>query len=451
MTDLITHRTDDELRLAYSYGLAHLLNLGERSALKFKMRFPTYESWSRLAPSERGEAARAALDDESSRMITLNFDAIIDRAFSDVKKHEREGIRLFSIDSCEYPLLLKQIKDPPLVLFVKGSLEAVSENSNVAVVGTRDATAIGEKVAARISKWLGELGWCVVSGLARGIDSAAHRGILEMGGRTAAVMATPLNKVYPAENSQLANEILDHGGCWIGELPLWKKAHRGSFVTRDRIQSGISVAVIPVQTDVEGGTMHTVRYAEMQNRLILCPRPIENGQFPRQYAGIVQLIESGRAVPFSNNEYAAILGFLSERRQVLLRSSGVERSEQVITNRIAKDHLDPPESRPMNEPVGESESKVQPVQGDLGFLDEPLRGKPKKKAGKKEREIQIRLLEQLCDELSDAKRPDGERVSNADDLRLWLEGRLVFLRGAELGNSATRVDEKKSRADGSNS
>jgi DNA processing protein len=448
MTDLVTHRTDDELRVAYSYGLAHLLNLRERSALKFKKRFPTYESWSRLAPSERGEAARSALDDESSRMITLNFDAVIDRAFVDVKKHEREGIRLFSIDSCEYPLLLKQIIDPPLVLFVKGSIEAVSGNSNVAVVGTRDATPVGEKVAARVAKWLGEVGWCVVSGLAKGIDSAAHRGIIEMGGRTAAVMAMPLNKIYPAENSQLAREILEHGGCWIGELPLWKKAHRGSFVTRDRLQSGMSVAVIPVQTDIEGGTMHTVRYAEMQSRLILCPRPIENGQFPKQYAGIVHLIESGRAVPFSNNEYAAILGFLSERREVLLKSCGVERSGEVITDRAAND-LEVPEQRPMNEPAGESESKVQPVQGELGFLDEPLKGKPKKKTGEKEREIQLRFLEQLYDELSDAKRPDGGKVSNVDDLRLWLEGKLMILRGNELGDSATGVKEKKSRANGS--
>jgi DNA processing protein len=441
MTDVITHRTDDELRVAYSYGVAHLLNLRERSALKFKKRFPTYESWSNLAPSERGEAARAALDDESSRMITLNFDAVIDRAFADVKKHEREGIRLFSIDSCEYPLFLKQIIDPPLVLFVKGSIEAVSGNSNVAVVGTRDATPIGEKVAARVAKWLGELGWCVVSGLAKGIDSAAHRGILEMGGRTAAVMAMPLDKVYPAENSQLANEILEHGGCWIGELPLWKKAHRGSFVTRDRIQSGMSVAVIPVQTDVEGGTMHTVRYAEMQSRLILCPRPIENGQFPRQYAGIVQLIESGRAVPFSSNEYAAILGFLSERREVLLKSSGVGRSEQVITDLVAKD-IEGPAPRPMNGLEGKGESKTRPVQGELGFPGEPLKGKRKKKAGEKEREIQIRLLEQLCEDLCNAKRPDGERVSNMNDFRLWLERRLAILRENELGDSAARVEEK---------
>src|SRR5205823_6904796 len=128
----------------------------------------------------------------------------------------------------------------------------------------------------------------------------------------------PLDKVYPAENRQLADEILDCGGCWVSELGLSRKPHKGSFVQRDRIQSGLSVAVIPVQTDIEGGTMHTVRYAERQKRLLLCPRPIDQESSLKQYAGIKRLIERHRAQAFASDQYGEILEALSKSRELLL-------------------------------------------------------------------------------------------------------------------------------------
>lgn len=437
MTDLITEREVGDLQVAYSYSLSHLAHLGERSSLKLKQLFPTYESWVRLSQSEREEAAERALGSDLRSVITVNFDALIERAFADFKKHQREGIQVVSIDSNEYPRLLKQIPDPPLVLFVKGSIDSVADNSNVAVVGTRDATPNGEKVASKIAKWLGEHRWCVVSGLAKGIDSAAHRGALDVRGRTVAVMATPLNKIYPAENKQLANEILDQGGCWISELPLWKKPHRGAFVQRDRIQSGMSVAVVPVQTDVEGGTMHTVRYAEQQHRLVLCPRPIESERSAKQYAGIRHLIEVGRAVPFSSNEYERVLESLSTRRCELLNIPRLEKSDEPAGKPVTSVAEVPVEQASSQPGGGSSEPRVEAtpkrkkrsrLQVGFEFMEEPVAAKPKKKSGKKEKEIQIRLLEQLRDEIYDAKRPDGGSVSDVGDMKSWLEEKIKALR-----------------------
>jgi DNA processing protein len=440
MTNLATERTSNELQVAYFYYLSHVAHLGERSALKFKKMFPTYESWFHVSPSEREKLAKTALGKDSAK-VTLNFDALLERALADVKKHEREGIHVLPIDSSEYPELLKQIPDAPLVLFVKGSIHPLTDNSNVAVVGTRDATSTGEKVASKVAKWLSEQGWCVVSGLAKGIDTAAHRGTLDARGRTAAIMATPLNKVYPAENRQLANDILDSGGCWISELPLWGKFHKGSFVQRDRIQSGLSVAVIPVQTDVEGGTMHTVRYAEQQGRLLLCPRPIEVEQSMKQYAGVRHLIETRRAVPFSNTEYTTVLHSLLECRNKLLKT--FPPPEQRIEVRTPERPSESPvldiniapatgerlsgkdETKPESKPKRKKRNRLQ---AGFEFIEEPITGKRRKPVGKKEREIQIRLLEQLRDELYDAQRPDGGRISDAGDMKLWLEEKITTLR-----------------------
>jgi DNA processing protein len=432
MSSLATQRDMNDLQVAYSYGLSHLAHLSEGSARKLKKLFPTYQSWLQLTSAERQEATKALLGSDAPSFVNTNFEALMDRAMADVKDHERQGIRVISIDSSEFPELLKQIQDPPMVLFVKGAINAVSGNSNVAVIGTRDSTTTGEKVAFKIAKWLGEHRWCVVSGLAKGIDAAAHRGALDTQFCTAAVMATPLNKIYPVENKQLAVDILDHGGCWISELPLWKKPHRSSFVQRDRIQSGISVAVVPVQTDVEGGTMHTVRYAEQQGRLVLCPRPIRGEQFMRQYAGIRNLIETQRARPFSGDEYNHILKYLTDRREELLKIPRQQSSDQLpelpvpsLAEMPIQEKTAEPEPKAANQPKRKRRGRLQV---GFDFIEEPLAGGRHNTRGQKERESHIRLLEQLRDEILSAKRPDGANVSNAQDLQEWLEEKIRILR-----------------------
>jgi DNA processing protein len=431
MSTLATKPNPDNLEIAYSYCLSHLSNLSDRSALKLKKRFPSFQSWLRLTPIERQELSEATLGNESPDFINVDFNALVDRALIDLRKHEREGIRILSIDSNEYPKLLRLISNPPLVLFVKGSIEALSRNCNVAVVGTRDATLTGEKVACKIARWLAENGWCVVSGLAKGIDAAAHKGTLEAQACTVAVMATPLNKVYPAENRELAEAILNYGGCWISEFPLWKKPYRSAFVQRDRIQSGISVAVVPVQTDIEGGTMHTVRFAEQQRRLLLCPRPIQGEQHLRQYAGIRALIESQRATPFSGDEYEQVLGLLNNRRRELLESpphSPSTRPPEVSTTPKA----DTTTFRKTTEPeLNKSDDQGRrKLQGGFEFVHDQTRAK-RQKSARKELKSQVELLEQLLLEIPDATRPDGSNITDIEDVKDWLRRKIRNLHAKE--------------------
>jgi DNA processing protein len=419
MSELATARSTDELQVAYYFWLSQMTYLSESSALKFRAKFPTFESWDSISPSERNDAAKTTLGEkDSSKVLPLNFYAQMDKAFKDLKSHRSRGIRVLSITDPIYPDLLKKIPDPPIVLFVRGAIEALIENKNVAVIGTRDTTPTGEKVATRIAKWLGEHSWCIVSGLAKGIDAAAHRGALEAKAKTIAVMATPLDKVYPAENRDLADEILEGNGCWVSEMALWRKPHRGSFVQRDRIQSGLSVAVIPVQTDVKGGTMHTVGYAEKQKRLLLCPRPIDQESSLKQYAGIKWLIETKKAKSFSSDQYPEVLDMLTNS----FEAYDISGFKVVITH--------PDEDHPPQVSIAGDISEEKPrkqkktknaasgkIQGNFDFLIDSSNGTVAKKQKKKSKTLvanEIETYEQLLFEIKRYSNPDGSDLSVAD-------------------------------------
>jgi DNA processing protein len=433
MSELATSRSTDELQVAYYYWISQVTHLSERSALKFIEKFPTFESWDSLSPSERSEAARNTLgENDYSKVLPMNFYALMERAFKDLKSHTSRDIRPLAIHDPLYPDLLKKIADPPLILFVKGAIEALLENMNVAVIGTRDTTPTGEKVATRVAKWLGEHRWCIVSGLAKGIDAAAHRGAIEAKARTIAVMAMPLDKVYPAENRELADDILASGGCWVSEMALWRKPHRGSFVQRDRIQSGLSVAVIPVQTDVEGGTMHTVKYAEQQKRLLLCPRPIPQESSLKQYAGIKRLIESHRAKPFDSDQYSEILETLSKSLQVLVGSGiSMPKIDRLVITHVDKDHG--AKASDKGEETGGKQHKPKkvkriPLAGRRqiyfdfwGELNNGKGAKPKKKS-KKVVEHEIDILEQLVFEMEQAN------LDGTDAVKRWLQSKITALK-----------------------
>jgi DNA processing protein len=188
----------------------------------------------------------------------------------------------------------------------------------VAVVGTRNPTKTGQRTAFEVSQYLASQGYSIVSGLALGIDTAAHEGALAAMGVTVAVFATPLDKVYPAKNRSLADYVEESGGALVSEWPIGRGTSRQAFVFRDRIQSGLSIAVIPVQTDIEGGTMHTVKYAEKQGRLLLCPRPIPEEADMSQYAGIIHLVQTGRAQEVDTGDLDSLRQILDGHKAWLL-------------------------------------------------------------------------------------------------------------------------------------
>jgi DNA processing protein len=150
---------------------------------------------------------------------------------------------------------------------------------------------------------------------------------LEVAGQTAAVLGTDLAKVYPRENRALAEWIVGGGGCLVSELKLGAAASPRTFVDRDRVQSGLSVGVIAVQTGVSGGTMHTVRFAESQRRLVYCPKPLARESRGRRYEGILALIASGRARMFEASDYHTVESELRAHRRWLFSEGRGEESD----------------------------------------------------------------------------------------------------------------------------
>jgi DNA processing protein len=176
----------------------------------------------------------------------------------------RAGVTLVRHGTPAYPRPLAEIPDPPLILYTRGTLAARDELA-VAIVGSRRCTLYGKQQAERLARALAQAGMTIVSGLARGIDGAAHRGAMEGGGRTIAVLATGLAKIYPPEHEPLADEVAAHGAL-VTESPLFREALPGLFPQRNRIISGLSTGVIIVEASRNSGALHTARHAMEQGR-----------------------------------------------------------------------------------------------------------------------------------------------------------------------------------------
>ena len=163
-----------------------------------------------------------------------------------------------------YPSLLKQIYDPPHLLYALGS--GAPDTKSVAIVGSRRDTRYGRSQAFSIARDLASAGITVISGLARGIDTAAHEGALAGGGRTVAVLGCGIDRIYPEENKPLAAKIIEHGGAVISEFPLNSEPLAHHFPIRNRIISGMSAAVLLIEGGEKSGTMITANYAAEQGR-----------------------------------------------------------------------------------------------------------------------------------------------------------------------------------------
>ncbi len=230
----------------------------------------------------------------------------------DVEREEKKladaGATFITTRDDAYPKLLRQIHDPPIGLYRKGAY--AFEHPGIAIVGSRRTTLYGQAVAKKLGTELAERGFCVVSGLARGIDTAAHEGALAAGGRTAAVLGNGLDIIYPPENLELYRRIADHGAV-VSEFPFGRRADRQSFAMRNRIISGICEAIVVVESDVDGGAMITARFAGEHGRLIFAvPGRIDQPSS----RGCHQLIRDGAALLTSVDDILAELNYLDGLR-----------------------------------------------------------------------------------------------------------------------------------------
>jgi DNA processing protein len=226
--------------------------------------------------------------------------AVAEQVLEDCRQH---GIAILHEASAGYPRLLGRIDDPPGLLYVQGELEP-RDALAVAIVGARHATAYGLKIAEQLGGSLARAGYTVVSGLARGIDAAAHRGALAAGGRTLAVLGSGLLSIYPPEHAELAAAIAANGAV-LSEQPPRMEPFAGAFPQRNRIVAGLSLGTVVVQASARSGGLITARLAGEQGREVFAvPGPIDC----RMSRGCHQLIRDGATLIGSVDDILDELG-----------------------------------------------------------------------------------------------------------------------------------------------
>ncbi len=216
----------------------------------------------------------------------------------------KSNIKWITIFDENYPRLLKEIYDPPIVLYYKGNLECVKDNP-IAVVGTRKITGYGRIVTEKFTKGLVLAGVTIISGLARGVDSEAHLTTVSENGKTIAVLGGGLNNIFPPENRILAEKIASGFGAVISEFPPDYASLPGNFPARNRIISGLSLAVLVVEAAEDSGSLITARFALEQGREVFAvPGPVTSDLS----RGPVDLIREGARAVFSPEEILEELG-----------------------------------------------------------------------------------------------------------------------------------------------
>ncbi|MBU0704698.1 MAG: DNA-processing protein DprA [Chloroflexi bacterium] len=265
------------------------------------------------APAE--ELRRAGLDSRSLKnLLQARAKCDLDQALEQIAA---AGARTLTWESPDYPRLLHEIPDPPPVLYVKGTLTE-EDAWAVAVVGTRRASVYGREVTRRLVSALARSGITIVSGLARGIDSEAHRAALEAGGRTVAVLGCGIDQVYPPEHRKLAQEIIAHGAL-ISDYPVGTPPEGRNFPPRNRIISGLSLGVLITEAGMRSGARITADFAAEQGRDVFA---VPGSILTRGSVGVNALIQEGAKVVLSPEDVLEELNLTmviehSEARQVL--------------------------------------------------------------------------------------------------------------------------------------
>jgi len=265
------------------------------------------------ADKRRLESVRGVGPETSAAL--LNWRAHFDLAREEERLAQAGAVFITAGDE-GYPKMLKEIHDPPIGLYRKGGY--LFTQPCIAVVGSRRTTLYGQSVARKLGAELAQMGFCVVSGLARGIDTAAHEGALSVGGKTAAVLGCGIDIVYPPENLDLYRRIAETGAV-LSEFPFGRKADKQTFPMRNRVVSGICEGVIVVESDVQGGAMITARFAGEQGRLIFAvPGRIDQATSH----GCHQLIRDGATLLTSVDDILNELNYLDGLRPKAIATEG---------------------------------------------------------------------------------------------------------------------------------
>lgn len=209
----------------------------------------------------------------------------------------QKNIKILTYNEAEYPSKLKNIFNPPAVLYASGDFECLNDEMTLSVVGTREPSGYGRNAAFRISEELSRVGFTIVSGFAAGIDSAAHRGALSAGGKTIAVLGCGVDIDYPKANSDIREEIMNNGVI-VSEFPPGTQPFGKNFPLRNRIISGLSLGVFVAEAPLSSGALITADSAVEQGRDVFCLPPSDI--FSRSYQGVVKYLRDGAVPVFSH-------------------------------------------------------------------------------------------------------------------------------------------------------
>lgn len=257
---------------------------------------------------------------------------------AELEKIRKHRLQVIDCEDPDYPPLLREIHDPPMVLYYRGNLAAV-KGACLGVVGTRDASGYGIDLAKKLGYQLAFAGIGVVSGLARGIDTAAHQGALAAKGKTAAVLGCSLDQIYPAENEVLAEKMAEAGGCVLSEFCLGTPPDRQTFPMRNRIVSGLSKGLLVIEAARASGAMITARQALEQGRQVFAvPGRIDQPQA----GGCHQLIKDGARLVESVEDVLAEFEFLLPRAEMPVPAApqgNLSEEEKKILETLGRDEL----------------------------------------------------------------------------------------------------------------
>lgn len=273
----------DETRLIW-LGLSLAPRIGPR---RLKQILPAFDGDVRALWAAPQAALTAAGLDERTAAGFVTFRARV-RLEDHARRIQAAGAQIIAWDDAAYPALLARIDDPPIALCLRGALLA-EDGLALAIVGTRKASAYGRDAAAHFARKLAERGVTIVSGLAHGIDAAAHRAALEAGGRTLAVLGSGLDIIYPYDHKSLAEDICTQGAL-ISELPMGAQPDRYNFPRRNRIISGLSLGVLVVEASEKSGALITATLAAEQGKDVFA---VPGNIFSDASSGVNRLIQDG--------------------------------------------------------------------------------------------------------------------------------------------------------------
>ncbi|OEE40749.1 DNA-processing protein DprA [Vibrio ordalii] len=249
------------------------------------------------------------------------------KAMDSLELHRSLGIEVIPYGGEDYPLSLELIDKPPTVIYYRGNLELLRELPGVAVVGSRQITSNGSEITRRITNTLVERDFVIVSGLAIGVDSAAHRATIQAKGKTIAVLANGLDKALPKQNERLGTEILEAGGAWVSEYPVGVRTMKHFFVQRNRIQVGLSAASVIVEAKLNSGTMTQAEFCNRNNRPLFAVVPhLPNNPLGLECEGTSELVLAKRAYPLrSKRDYENLVEIVTKSKRELLEQCRISK------------------------------------------------------------------------------------------------------------------------------